>query len=259
MQRSRLRKSQAVKKLRGRVVGIKDLAQWQKLLNKLGDKLLVAHFFASWSSPCKQMRSFLNDISSRPAYTHVVFAELDVDNDAIKGIAEAEDIAALPTVQFWKDGKCVDIANGGAPMVVLERIQRHAGARLETRSERPSWHKIAKLVGAGVGVLAAGLLGLRILRGRGDEETRVLRELEKISQRVKELRKVSPGRRRRRRRGQPRVEPLSAAEQADLFSRQQALTIKLQNLRQKGAGRTVDRLPNELADDEESDFSDDEL
>ncbi len=39
----------------------------------------------------------------------------------------------------------------------------------------------------------------------------------------------------------------------------QALTIKLQNLRQKGAGRKVDRLPDELADDEESDFSDDEL
>ncbi len=124
----------------------------------------------------------------------------------------------------------------------------------------------------------AGLLGLRIFRGRGDEETRVLRELEKISQRVKvgllhttahldfhiglwvvlpaqhvqqaihfmhapgpswitcekeykvccalqELRKVSPGRRRRRRRGQPRVEPLSAAEQADLFSRQQVSNL----------------------------------
>ncbi len=27
-----------------------------------------------------------------------------------QGIAEAEDIAALPTVQFWKDGKCVDVS-----------------------------------------------------------------------------------------------------------------------------------------------------
>lgn len=45
MQRSRLRRNQAVRK-RSRVTSIKDLAQWQKLVNKLGDKLLVAHFFA---------------------------------------------------------------------------------------------------------------------------------------------------------------------------------------------------------------------
>lgn len=46
MQRSRIRRSQGVKKLRGRVVSIKDVAQWQKLLNKIGEKLLVANFFA---------------------------------------------------------------------------------------------------------------------------------------------------------------------------------------------------------------------
>ena len=45
MQRSR-RRSQGVKKLRGRVVSIKDVAQWEKLINKIGDRLLVAHFFA---------------------------------------------------------------------------------------------------------------------------------------------------------------------------------------------------------------------
>ncbi|KAK9905804.1 hypothetical protein WJX75_006588 [Coccomyxa subellipsoidea] len=103
------------------------------------------------------MRSFLNDISSRPAYAHVVFAELDVDNDSIKGIAEAEDLAALPTVQFWKGEKCVDVAKGGTPMVVMQKIQNHAGARPEASNDRqPAWQTVAKFLGAGVGVAAAG-------------------------------------------------------------------------------------------------------
>jgi hypothetical protein len=145
MQRSRLRRSQAIKKLRGRVVNVKDLAQWQKMLNILGDKLLVAHFFAvrpdrlplscassdhwtllladrmhfslmyhvstfmvqPWSSQCKQMRSFLNDISSRPAYAHVVFAELDVDNDSIKVIGLA--LMKMSDVQHHIDWSCADV------------------------------------------------------------------------------------------------------------------------------------------------------
>ncbi len=64
------------------------LDRWSDLLEDRKPFRLLSHVIAcivqSWSSPCKQMRSFLNDISSRPAYTHVVFAELDVDNDAIK-------------------------------------------------------------------------------------------------------------------------------------------------------------------------------
>jgi hypothetical protein len=53
MQRSRLRRNQRVKSLRGRVVSIKDEAQWDRLLEKHADRLVVAHFYAvrlSWAS-----------------------------------------------------------------------------------------------------------------------------------------------------------------------------------------------------------------
>ncbi|BDA47465.1 probable thioredoxin at N-terminal half [Coccomyxa sp. Obi] len=260
MQRSRIRRSQGVKKLRGRVVSIKDVAQWQKLLNKIGEKLLVAHFFAPWSAPCKQMRSFLNDISSRPAYSHVVFAELDVDSDGINGIAEEEDVAALPTIQYWKGGKCVDMAKGGAAMAVLEKLQKHAGPRPQGADDKKSLRDtIVKCVGAGVALLAAGFLGYRMLGRRVDEETRVLRELERLNKRIKELRKAPIKRRRKSRRGKARMDPLTSAEEADLFSRQQALTIKLQQLRSNKAGVSVEHFADELSEEEEDPYiSDDE-
>ena len=49
MQRSRLRKGQRVKSLRGKVASIKDGAQWDRMLEKNTDRLVVAHFYAvSW-------------------------------------------------------------------------------------------------------------------------------------------------------------------------------------------------------------------
>ena len=46
MQRSRLRRGQRVKSLRGKVVTIKDEAQWDRVLAKNTDRLVVAHFYA---------------------------------------------------------------------------------------------------------------------------------------------------------------------------------------------------------------------
>ncbi|CAL8472097.1 g11639 [Coccomyxa elongata] len=206
------------------------------------------------------MRSFLNDLSSRPSYSHVVFAELDVDSDGINGIAEEEDVAALPTIQYWKGGKCVDMAKGGVAMVVLEKLQKHAGPRPQgTDDKRNLRGTFLKCVGAGLALLAAGFLGYRMLGMRVDEETRVLRELERLNKRIKELRKAPMKRRRKSRRGKARMDPLTSAEEADLFSRQQALTIKLQQLRSSKAGVLVGHLADEYSDEEEEPYiSDDE-
>lgn len=79
MQRSRIRRSQGVKKLRGRVVSIKDVAQWQKLLNKIGEKLLVAHFFAVRSEMFHLVSLIVHPASVLPADNSVPVQVLTKD------------------------------------------------------------------------------------------------------------------------------------------------------------------------------------
>ena len=41
----------------------------------------------------------------------VVSPSMDlIANCMHQGIAEEEDVAALPTIQYWKGGKCVDVS-----------------------------------------------------------------------------------------------------------------------------------------------------
>jgi len=64
--------------------------------------IVVAKFSAEWCGPCKQIAGFYHDISNK-LKGKVTFLHIDVDEAT--ALKNREQIEAMPTFDFWKDGQ----------------------------------------------------------------------------------------------------------------------------------------------------------
>jgi len=97
-----------VLRLRGGVQQLKDKAEWAACHKDAGDKLVVVDFTATWCGPCQNIAPvFIKLAEEMP---DVVFVKVDVDeNDEVAGECG---ISAMPTFQFYKNGKKLDEFSG---------------------------------------------------------------------------------------------------------------------------------------------------
>jgi thioredoxin 1 len=66
---------------------------------------------ASWCGPCGVLVPLLEELSNRSDFAHLTFLKLDVDEDDT--LAQAMNVATLPTVIFFRGGKeCSRIVSG---------------------------------------------------------------------------------------------------------------------------------------------------
>lgn len=84
----------------GTVTIVESEAEFAKILQK---PLVVVDFYAEWCGPCKQLAPFFKTLAAE--YKHVNFIKIDYDD--FESIAEQYDVASLPTLVFFKDGKKV--------------------------------------------------------------------------------------------------------------------------------------------------------
>lgn len=81
--------------------------------------LVVVDYWADWCGPCKQMEPILQELSA--AFDgQAKFVK--VDTTAEQGLASAQGILSLPTLQFFKDGNIVHSLSGGKSKNALRKV-----------------------------------------------------------------------------------------------------------------------------------------
>lgn len=82
------------------------------------DKLVVVDFFATWCGPCKMIAPLLEKFSKE--YSDAAFYKLDVDE--LGAVAQEQEVSAMPTIIFYKNGSVVDKVIGANPNAIKQKI-----------------------------------------------------------------------------------------------------------------------------------------
>jgi thioredoxin len=106
---------------------IKSLSQFNKLK---ANPLLIIDFYATWCGPCKAISPVFDKLSKQhESSTHIIFAQVDVDK--AKDVAQECGITAMPTFQFFKEGKKVDEVRGADVQQLTTKIGYYTSAAVK--------------------------------------------------------------------------------------------------------------------------------
>ena len=86
--------------------------------NIQNDKLVVIDFFAEWCGPCKQIKPFFYQLSSK--YPKAKFYSIDVDKSP--DISQYCEIHCMPTFQFYFQGHKVEEVTGNNQEMILDKL-----------------------------------------------------------------------------------------------------------------------------------------
>ena len=95
-------------------------AEFDEALKNAGSKLVVVDFTASWCGPCQMIAPKFEGFSE--TYKDAVFYKVDVDQNT--ATSDAEQIEAMPTFIFYKNGKKVDKFTGANSQKLEDMIKR---------------------------------------------------------------------------------------------------------------------------------------
>ncbi|MGL5244802.1 MAG: thioredoxin [Sarcina sp.] len=84
--------------------------------------VVVVDFWANWCGPCKMIAPVIDELADE--MKNVKFVKVDVDKNPT--IAGKFQVASIPTLMMFKDGKPVDTVVGFRPKAALEEsIKKH--------------------------------------------------------------------------------------------------------------------------------------
>lgn len=86
------------------------------------DKLVLIDFFAVWCPPCKTLAPYLDEYSKE--FPDVDFYKIDVEQ--LTPVAESQNVTAMPTVIFYKNGSEIDKVIGDDFKEIKEKIIKHS-------------------------------------------------------------------------------------------------------------------------------------
>uniref|UniRef100_A0A7S2WLZ4 Thioredoxin n=1 Tax=Eucampia antarctica TaxID=49252 RepID=A0A7S2WLZ4_9STRA len=96
-------------------------AEFQELMEQSSSKLVVIDFTATWCGPCQMIAPVFEKMSDE--FTDVIFIKVDVDK--ADTIAQKCGIKAMPTFQYYKDGKKVDEICGADAAKIKSKVLEH--------------------------------------------------------------------------------------------------------------------------------------
>src|ERR1700753_2281331 len=92
-------------------------------------KVAVVYFHAPWAAPCKQMSAALSALASTyPADSPSSPNFISIDAEELRNAAEQFEVAAVPFVVLYKDGKTLETVSGTDAKKVRDAVEKHAGA-----------------------------------------------------------------------------------------------------------------------------------
>ena len=100
------------------IVQVDNLKELNDTLKK--NSLSVVEFFATWCGPCHAIAPTF--ISLAQKYKNIKFLKVDVDEG--KGIALQQSVSAMPTFQFFQNGKKVDELKGANSSILEQRVKQ---------------------------------------------------------------------------------------------------------------------------------------
>ncbi|KAL0539448.1 hypothetical protein IC582_023660 [Cucumis melo] len=108
----------------GKVVSCHTVGSWKQQLLKAKqyNKLVVVNFTATWCAPCRGMAPVLKDLANKMSNNVIV---LKVDVDELMSVANEYGVGALPSFQFFKNGKLVDKFVGARKDVLHKTVSKH--------------------------------------------------------------------------------------------------------------------------------------
>ncbi|CAH2322880.1 glutaredoxin-3 [Pelobates cultripes] len=99
-------------------------SQFEELLQKAGNSLLVVHFWAQWAPQCSQMNEVMEELAKDQP--QVTFVRLEAE--AIPEVSEKYEITSVPTFLFFKNSQKIDRLDGAHAPELTKRVQRHAAS-----------------------------------------------------------------------------------------------------------------------------------
>mmetsp|Transcript_51260 Transcript_51260/g.127636 ORF Transcript_51260/g.127636 Transcript_51260/m.127636 type:complete len:167 (-) Transcript_51260:188-688(-) len=97
---------------------IADVDEWSAACEKSKGKLIVAYHTAAWCGPCKMIWPHVTEIANNTPDVTI----LKIDVDEAQDVAAANNISAMPTFLFLKDGELKDKLVGASPNELRSKI-----------------------------------------------------------------------------------------------------------------------------------------
>jgi len=104
----------------GSVIIINEDSQFQTEMAAAGSKLVVVDFHATWCGPCLRIAPKVEEFAAK--YQTTVFMKVDVDQ--CQQTAAANNVTAMPTFIFFRNGAKIDMVRGADVAQLEEKIKK---------------------------------------------------------------------------------------------------------------------------------------
>jgi len=94
---------------------------FKKFLSDAGGKLVVVDFYADWCGPCKMIAPKVEALAAETP--NVLFCKVNVDNE--EDVAAECGISAMPTFQFYKEGKKLHEFSGASEEKLKKAVETY--------------------------------------------------------------------------------------------------------------------------------------
>mmetsp|Transcript_3200 Transcript_3200/g.9267 ORF Transcript_3200/g.9267 Transcript_3200/m.9267 type:complete len:314 (-) Transcript_3200:1797-2738(-) len=178
-----------------RVVKIFSDGAWESFKEKHAKQLIIVHFSGGFSEPSKHLRPLFAQYSRLPQFSHVQFAEVDVEQ--LSEMAAKLGIQACPTIACWRNGELLRMSGrgeGGNPAFIKLLLDQYAG----DKPAQPRWRSLLSKGLMLVVALAATKMAWNMATGGEKEDPD--KSLVAVDKNIKKLRMdISMAKRRKQR------------------------------------------------------------